>query len=50
MKKDISITNYRWFRLNMQVTREIAMQDKNEIEKTLYAAVGDSIKFVGYST
>ena len=50
LKKDISISNYAGTLLNMHVTREIAVQDKNKIESTLSIQIGDSIKFVGYST
>jgi hypothetical protein len=50
MKKDINIANFVGTDLKMQVTRTITIQDKNQIEQTLYAAIGDSIKFVGYST
>src|SRR5688572_14768730 len=35
LKKNISISNYAGTLLNMQVTREIAVQGKNEIESTL---------------
>lgn len=50
LKKNISISNYAGTLLNMQVTREIAVQGKNEIESTLSIQLGDSVKFVGYST
>src|SRR5687768_12089941 len=50
LKKNISITNYAGTLLNMHVTREIAVQDKNKIESTLLIQIGDSVKFVGYST
>ena len=50
LKKNIGITNYAGTLLNMQVTREITVQDKNEIESTLSVKLGDSVKFVGYST
>lgn len=50
LKKDLSITNYTGAALKMQITRTVTMQDKSEIEKTLYAALGDSLKFVGYAT
>lgn len=50
LKKDMDIANYVGTPLKMQVTRTVTIQDKNEIEKTLYAAIGDSLKFVGYST
>lgn len=50
LKKDITITNFTGTTLKMQVTRTVTMQNKNDIEQTLYAAIGDSLKFVGYST
>ena len=50
LKKDISITNYTGAHLSMNVTREIAIQDKNEIEKILAVELGDGVKYVGYST
>jgi len=50
LKKDISITNYTGTPLSMNVTREIAIQDKNEIEKILAVSLGDSVQYVGYST
>ncbi len=50
MRKDINIANFVGTDLKMQVTRTVTIQDKNQIEQTLYAALGDSIKFVGYST
>lgn len=50
LKKDMNITNYMGTPLNMNVTRTVTIQDKNEIEQTLYAAIGDKLKFVGYST
>lgn len=50
LKKDIDIPNYVGTPLKMQVTRTVTMQDKSQIEQILYAAIGDSLKFVGYST
>lgn len=50
LKKDINLTNYTGSSLKMTVIREIAIQDKSEIEKNLGVTLGDSVKYVGYST
>jgi len=50
LKKDINLTNYTGSSLKMNVTREIKIQDKAEIEKTLSVTLGDSVKYVGYTT
>jgi hypothetical protein len=50
LKKDISLTNYTGSSLKMNVTREITIHDKGEIEKDLSVALGDSVKYVGYTT
>jgi hypothetical protein len=50
LKKDIAISNYTGALLNMLVTREVAIQDKSEIEKTLGITIGDDIKSIGYTT
>ena len=50
LRKDISISNYAGTSLNMHVTREILIQDKDEIEKALAVTIGNAIKVVGYTT
>ena len=50
LKKDINLTNYTGSSLKMSVTREIGIQDKNDIEKSLAVKLGDSVKYVGYYT
>ncbi|MBL7697554.1 MAG: hypothetical protein JNK79_05330 [Chitinophagaceae bacterium] len=50
LKKEMSLTNFVGTTLKMAITRTVTVQDKNQIEQALYAAIGDSLKFVGYST
>jgi hypothetical protein len=50
LEKEISIPNYTGAVLNMHVTREIAINDKNGIEKNLSVSLGNDVKFVGYTT
>jgi hypothetical protein len=50
LEKDMSITNYTGTFLSMHVTREVAINSKNEIERDLSTQVGDDVKFVGYTT
>ena len=50
LEKNISIANYMGSVLNMHVTRQVTINRKSEIEKDLAISVGDSVKFVGYTT
>lgn len=50
LKKDIELTNYTGSLLKINVTRAIAIEDKGEIERNLSVTLGDSVKYVGYST
>jgi hypothetical protein len=50
MTKDMALSNYTGAMLSMNVQRMITLMDKPQIEKELAVTLGDSIKFVGYST
>jgi hypothetical protein len=50
MTKDMVIHNYTGAELSMNVERTITLMDRPQIEKELAVTLGDSVKFVGYST
>jgi hypothetical protein len=50
MTKDMALTNYTGSDIKLHVTRTVAIQDKNEIEKELSATIGENVEAVGYST
>ena len=50
LKKDINLTNYTGSLLKMNVTREIGLENKADIERNLAVTLGDGIKYVGYFT
>jgi hypothetical protein len=50
MTKDMVMSNYTGAELSMNVERTITLMDKPQIEKELAVTLGDSVKFVGYST